>query len=392
MRIAHVCLTSPYTQGYSYHENILPKYQSLFDNEIKVYTTEFEYNDYGDIIKNNEKEFIDNNVKVIRLLEKKKRNFQSKFKYYKDLYEELCMFEPDMIFFHGCQSLNLLTVARYKRSHLNCILFVDNHADFSNSAKSILSYRILHKIIWKTVIKKTEKWVDKFYGVMPSRVKFLSDVYSIDIKKIDLLMMGADDLLIENINKEEEFLIRENLEIDENDFVIVTGGKIDQAKRQTLELIKAVDKLKKYKCKLIIFGIVDSSINDEFLRLIKKVENVYFIGKIDSKKSYLYFDIADLVCFPGRHSVYWEQATALGKPMLIRNWELTNHVDVGNCIYLENANEEEIRNKIENLLTEPNLLETLKTNGEKYGFQRFSSEAICKKMLIDIKEIQTRNN
>ena len=56
---------------------------------------------------------------------------------------------------------------------------------------------------------------------------------------------------------------------------------------------------------------------------------------IDDFQSYNLFSAADLVVFPGRHSVYWEQVVAIGTPMVVKYWDGTTHIDIGgNCMYL----------------------------------------------------------
>ena len=57
--------------------------------------------------------------------------------------------------------------------------------------------------------------------------------------------------------------------------------------------------------------------------------NITYLGWINEEDSYKYFSIADLVVFPGRHSVYWEQVVALGIPMVCKYWNGTTHVDIG---------------------------------------------------------------
>ena len=42
------------------------------------------------------------------------------------------------------------------------------------------------------------------------------------------------------------------------------------------------------------------------------------------------------MCFPGRHSVYWEQAVGMARPLIVKRWEGTAHVDVcGNVHFLD---------------------------------------------------------
>ncbi len=104
-----------------------------------------------------------------------------------------------------------------------------------NSAKNWVSKNILHKIIYKWCTKKIEPYVIKFWGVTPSRKDFLIDFYNVNPAKVGLLVMGIDD---SNINFRRRNLIRKEirtkLNIDENQFVIITGGKIVKRKNNSL--------------------------------------------------------------------------------------------------------------------------------------------------------------
>ena len=69
---------------------------------------------------------------------------------------------------------------------------------------------------------------------------------------------GADDEKVEEANN--DFVrkeIRNKYNIKSDDFLIITGGKIDNAKRQTLLLMKAVKEMKQNNVKLLVFGSGD---------------------------------------------------------------------------------------------------------------------------------------
>lgn len=147
------------------------------------------YNEYG--------------IKTIRINTKYKTNINSKFKRYKNFYETLCKEKPDIIFVHGVQFLDIKYVVKYVRKNPKVKVYVDNHADFSNSATTWLSKNILHKIIWRKCAKLIEPYTIKFYGVLPARVDFLKDMYKIPEEKIELLLMGADDEKVIEAKKPE---------------------------------------------------------------------------------------------------------------------------------------------------------------------------------------------
>lgn len=131
----------------------------------------------------------------------------------------------------------------------------------------------------------------------------------------------------------------------------MSGGKIDHAKQQTLLLMEAVKELShKFPVKLIVFGSVSNELKDEVNKLSDGTI-VNYIGWIQPDDSYDFFSAADLVVFPGRHSVFWEQVVGIGKPLVVKYWDGTTHVQVnGNAEFLIKDSAEEIKNKISGIL------------------------------------------
>ena len=79
-------------------------------------------------------------------------------------------------------------------------------------------------------------------------------------------------------------------------------------------------------------------------------KRIQYIGWVNTSESYQLFASADLVVFPGRHSVYWEQVAAQGIPMICKYWEGTTHIDVGgNVIFLTEDSIEKIQELLEQL-------------------------------------------
>lgn len=223
--------------------------------------------------------------------------------------------------------------------------------------------------------------MEKFYGVLPARVDFLKDVYGLPEEKIELLLMGADD---DKVKEAKNLKIREKIRaqngISKDDFLIMTGGKIDKAKRQTLLLMEAVNQIKDERVKLIVFGSVEDELKTDFFKLVDG-ERIKYLGWIESDETYKYFASADLVVFPRRHSVFWEQTAALGIPMIVKFWEGTTHVDLGgNCKFLYKDSVEEIKESILELLRDKNLYNNMKKVAQK-GIITFSYLNIAKQSL-----------
>ena len=162
----------------------------------------------------------------------------------------------------------------------------------------------------------------------------------------------------------------------------MTGGKIDQWKTQTLLLMEAVQKIQGKNIKLIVFGSVTQELQKQVQNLTDG-NKVQYIGWIQSKDSYKYFSAADLVVFPGRHSVFWEQVTGQGIPMMVKDWPGTHHVDLGgNVIFLNQDNVDEIKNKIEYLIDNPQEYQKMKQVAQEKGMKVFSYKNIAKRAVL----------
>lgn len=256
--------------------------------------------------------------------------------------------KPDFIFFHGLVSTTIYDVVKYKKKYPECIIVEDNHLDYNIGRNSTKFKDKIIRFFYRYVNKKSIKYVDKVYGVTPWRKMYAEDYFNIPLDKTDVLIMGADDDKIDFNHKSKiREDIRKEYNIDEKDFLIVTGGKIDY-KKNIHYLMKACLNLENIK--LLIFGQVSEEIRKEFNELCSRSNNIIFIGWIDSDKVYNYFFAADLVFFPGQHSVLWEQACATKTPCLFAYWEGMNHVNNGgNSDFLHPINEETIKSKIEEL-------------------------------------------
>lgn len=384
MNIVHICLTGGYTEGFTYQENYLAKYHAKMGNNVILITTQYCWHKdkWGECFDTNYQN--QDNVKIIRIpykysVQYKTNTFIGRFIGLYDLLEKIA---PDLIFVHNLQFNDIDQIAKYKKVHSDVKILVDNHSDFSNSARNWLSLNILYKLYWRRNAKKIKDYAERFYGVLPARVKFLEEVYNLPNDKCELLVMGADDEEVERVRKQENLKqIREKLEIKEGDFIIVTGGKIDTWKRQTLILMRAVKELKDYKIELLVFGKVANEIKDEFEQLCDG-ERVKYIGWANASQSYDFFSVADLVVFPGRHSVYWEEVAGLGIPMLCKYWEGTTHVDLGgNVEFLKECTVEEIQEKIKELLNCPEKYKTMKKTAIEKGMNEFSYKRIAEKVL-----------
>ena len=380
MNILNICVNGVYTDGYTYHENLLPKYHKRIGHDVYVMASEYEFDKKGNIRKADKREYIDENgINVKRLRIIGDRPITDRFKRFEGFSLVISELKPDIIFCHLFQFLDVKKVIAYKKKRPNIRLYFDSHADKINSAHGILSTYILHGMVWKYFAKKAYQAANAFYGVSPARVDFLRSMYGLPADKTKLLVMGADDDMVRwSENFEIQIQTRMAYEIDEDDFLIVTGGRLDKSKVHVLNLMRVIQK-NFPKIKLIVFGPV----SDDMLNDVKKlaVDNIKYVGWIDEKEAYRLFSICKIAVFPCTHSVYWEQVAGQGKPMIIRYWSGFEHLNLGgNVRYLLNSSEEEIRMSIAEILKENHYVEMKKVAIQK-GQKVFSYYAIAKESI-----------
>lgn len=382
IKIVHLCLGCFYVDNYSYQENLLPKFHKELGYDVEIVATErIEFDSSGlHSVKNYAGQYWNEfGIRVTRLKIRGPVKIFRLLKMYKGTYQILENVKPDILFIHGCQFADMNKVVRYLKNHREVIVYVDNHADFRNSAKNFLSKNILHKVLWKKMAHEIEPYTDKFYGVLPARVDFLKEVYKLPEEKCELLVLGADD---EIVLKAKQPQVREEIRkkyfVAKEDLLLVTGGKIDENKPEIMLLMRAVIELTDPHLKLLFFGSVSESLKRVFNKYAEN-EKIINAGWIKSDKAYEYFNAADVIVFPGLHSVMWEQAVAMGKPCLFRKLEGFQHVDLGgNCLFMDGVSCEDIKKYIIKIMDD-SVRQKLKKAAEEKGLQFFSYREIAKR-------------
>ena len=383
MKIIHLCLANYYQDNYSYQENMLPKFHYKLGYEVEIIASQFSFDENGGISYSQKPgNYVnEHGIKVTRLEYKKPIVVYRKMRRFVGLGEALNESKPDIIFMHGCQFLDIGIVVKYLKLNPKVIVYVDNHADVFNSASNWISLNILHKIIWKRCANKIATYARKFYGVLPARVDFLTNVYGLSRDKVDLLLMGADDELVENARDSRVICeIRKKHNILPGDFLIITGGKIDARKTQTLLLMEAVGKIADPAVKLIVYGSVTLELKRKFDALVKGIK-VQYIGWIQASDIYKYFAASNLVVFPGGHSVLWEQATGQGIPIVVKEWSGMHHIDLGgNVEFLKEDSMDEIYDVIMSILNDSAHYNHMREVASK-GMLTFSYQDIAKRSI-----------
>lgn len=354
-RVLHICLAINYLEGWAYQENMLPAAHKELGYDVHIIAAEQYYDEHKKIIVNRPLgEYVNNDGVIVHILKGVTMNYSLNriLPKVKGLYKEIKAISPDIIFWHGLDpcSYNSYQVSWYKRKHPKVKLFADCHADYYNRGFDKHPFKSKVDIfISKLWYFPFFKQANRIWGTTPWRELFVKKEYHLPSTKVGCLIMGADDKHIIGKNKEEvRIIIRRKYSIPLDAFLIVSGGKLDRAKNIHL-LCSAVKELGA-PVHLLIFGKPTPDMEPVFSSFVD-CNNITQLGWVDGSSTYDLFLAADLACFPGTHSVLWEQSVACAVPGVYRYWNHMTHVnDCGNATFIEDVSEETLKDVIQSLL------------------------------------------
>lgn len=381
MKIVHIAPNSPYNDYWGYQDNLLPKYHKKMGHDVTMITTTKMHQD-GKLVEIAPTDYVlRDGVKVYRRAYRQYpvSTVTGVFSFI-PVYDLLNEIKPNFVFYHGLVSTTIFDVVKYKKHHKDCVIVEDNHMDYNIGNKSDTVKQKLIRFWLRWLNRKSIPYVDKVYGVTPWRKTYAEDYFGIPKDKTDVLIMGADD---EKINLSEKDIIRKSIRkqygINDSDFLIVSGGKIDK-KKGIHVLAEACSQMNGY-VKLLIFGQIADELKEQMESIIASSENIMYIGWIDSDKVYDYFFAADLVVFPGQHSVLWEQACASKVPCLFEQWEGMDHVNNGgNSTFVKPVTVFTLVEKIKEIISteEYNLMKMIaeSENTDIYLYSRIAEKSL----------------
>lgn len=383
MRVLHIVFSCFYIEGLGYQENLMPLYHKRQGHDVYVLTSTFKNSHLGTEEFKGLPSYVNHDGINVKILKRRPVNVFGKkydFNEYYDVYPSIQEIEPDIIFLHGLLSISHLQVVKYVRDNPKVKVYADQHGDYYNSPIRTISQRFLNTFLWRPIIRKMDSVVSIYWGTTPWRCEYMEDIYKISKDKIRLLVMGADNERISQLRADgTREKTRESLNI-KDEFVLITGGKIDKAKNLHL-LMRAFNDLNLENTKLIIFGNLKDDIKAEFEEL-KRNPNIIYIGWIAADDVYKYMLASDLAVFPGTHSVLWEQACGCVLPAVYKKWPGMTHVDRdGNCEFLCEDSVEEIKSILYEIVSNKEKYKSMKGAAENNCVSYFSYDQIAKRAI-----------
>jgi 1,2-diacylglycerol 3-alpha-glucosyltransferase len=319
MKIVMIC--EFYNKELAFQENLLVKYYRKMGHEVSVITST--YLDVFDYYHGKHDTSApasvedDRGARIIRL--PFRYNILNKLKSYRDFAKVLAEEQPDFLFVHDITP-DFSAMVTYVKAHPAVKMIMDYHADYSNSGKNRLSIKILHGVIRKYFLDIARPHLARILPIVPAGFTFLHEVYTIPMADMDLLPLGADTDLIEEMRSTHpRQSIRKQYGIPDDALVIVTGGKIEAHKKTEL-LLDAVAQTGRKNIHILIAGKFgpDAPYEERVRSAAARLEGrVHFTGWLDSKAMAAHMLASDIAVFPASQTVLWQQSIACGLPLVV---------------------------------------------------------------------------
>ena len=279
MRVLHICICGPFTDGLAYQENELIEQHVVAGHAVTVIAATETYGPDKAVTHTNPGvSQLRCGATLIRVpyLKMIPRWLASKIRAHNGLVDHLEAVKPDRILFHGLTAWDLLTVAKYVQRTHGAKLFADCHEDFNNSAKTWASRELLHRLFYRPLFRHSLGQIEAVLCVTVESMNFAIDFYGSPRAKTRLFPLGcAIDRPELAANRRLAFRARHGL-VDA-DIVVVQTGKLDHTK-QLVSALRAFSSVSSPDIKFVIAGRMTDDVEAECLPLIHGDRRITNLG------------------------------------------------------------------------------------------------------------------
>lgn len=390
MKIVHLCLACFYFDDWGYQENFLPKQNVNDGHETVIITSRFD----KDIktkknIFTNSGTYEKNGMKIIRLDYKWPLGhyLNNKIRIYKDLDKHLNDENPDLLFIHGLQFLDLKRISSFAEKHPSCVIFADNHAEYDNSGINVISREILHKRLYARAIKQNIKSISNIYYIGLECGEFLRDIYQVN-EKLEFLTLGGN--IVEEADKQKFTReVREFHHLDINEFMFLHTGKFNKLKK-TLEIIQTFKDVFPTSFKLYLIGIFeDVELEKRVMGMIKNHSNIQYLGWKNQEELDKYLCASDLIVQLGTKSSVFQQGICCGTPLLLRDMENNKFLLSNNNGFLVH-DVIDLKETFTRIRNDVSILEICKKNTYEFARKNLSYSVIANHIYKDYEAIKRK--
>lgn len=331
MKIAHLCLSCFYIDGFAYQENELAAQNRADGHDVLIIASTEQLDQNGTLHYGKPREYLGTDgITVCRLPYALKALGPAarKLRFYAGLRERLDAFAPDVILFHGASAGSIQTAARYVRDNPHVRLFVDSHEDSVNSARGLISKWLLHYSFYRPILLRSLPWIEKVLLVSLSCVELIRDFYGVPTEKLEFYPLGGevqDDATYAALRRAK----RDALGIGHEDVLIVQSGKMDRTKK-LVEALEAFARTPAPQLKFVVAGKVHEDIAGRVEQLIAADSRIRAIGWQSAEELQSVLCAADVYCQPGTQSSTMQMAVCCRCAILLDDIPAHRPYQVGN--------------------------------------------------------------
>ncbi|MBI1944983.1 MAG: glycosyltransferase family 4 protein [Deltaproteobacteria bacterium] len=303
MRIAHLCLSCFYIDGYGYQENELVRQHVNDGHDVLVIASTETFGTDRTLTYVSPGRYLGTDgAPVVRLPYRKlgPHALSKKLRLHPGVHRLLDDFKPDVMLFHGLCGFELLTAARYRRAHPGVHLLVDSHEDRNNSARSFLAEYGLHRGYYGPILRASLPDIDKVLCISIETMDFVEQMYGVPRPMLEFFPLGgviyADDEYLERRARG-----RRACDLDERTTLLLQSGKMDGAKR-LLESLDAFARTPGEHLRFAVVGSLAHDIEERARAAIAADRRVSFLGWKSSEELKDLLCAADVYVQPGTQS------------------------------------------------------------------------------------------
>ena len=303
MKIAHLCLSCFYVDGFSYQENELVRQHVEDGHDVVVIASTESFGPDGKLAYVTPGEYMGTDgARVIRLPYRRwvPARLAPKLRLHPGVYRLLAEERPDVVLFHGLCGWELLSAQRYSKTHPATRFFADSHEDFNNSARSIVSRYLLHWGYYRTILHRALPSIDKILCVSDETIAFVRDFYQVPVNKIEFFPLGGT-VLIDSKYLEVRQAVRAEYNISDTDVLLVQSGKMN-AEKKLLESLSAFVKINNPQLRFLVVGHLQDDIVSAATKLINSDSRIVFTGWKSASQLQSILIAADVYLQPGTQS------------------------------------------------------------------------------------------
>jgi len=392
MKILHICLSSHYTEGMTYQDNMLVEHNvndghqvlcisdcNKFENGIVVSTLP------ENVILKSGAQLIRpkfmyniNSGKLMGVILMTLRQLTA----YIELKKIIDNYMPDVILCHHPHTYTILNMIHYKKRHNSVKIYFDYHVDSNNTShfnNMFDSIFFLRNIIYRNILRFSYPHINKIFYIWGGSREYIIKKYHTPKNMIEFYPLGGAIPSKENYVRYRAER-REELDIKENDILLLHTGKLD-SKKQTRDIISAFLSVPNERLKLVIIGSITNDMKPILEPLIESDKRILYLGWKSGNVLLQYLCAGDLYVQLGGASATMQNALCCGCPVLLNPLKgYYNDFMRGNGKFVNNS--DELINALNEILENQSLLESMKDNTWKIATEILDYNKLAARLYI----------